>query len=228
MLALRSLRHSFDFTLRNLVTTSFRGREPKALASDLKAAAEVREFLEGFVWPQPSHRAEITAVDIGCRNFFLAPTLDELLRSQGFEPAIHGVEIDAYRRMRDLRSRKDYGDWYAGLIPRGEYHAMDFLNWKKPVDVAFLLHPFHFKRSILAWGLPLRLLKPEALFRHCVDSLVPGGLLLVSAPTPAELSCSLRLAEANGLQELQRGAWHPTSTSVQKRPRLGVLFRKPA
>lgn len=223
-----NFRNALDFALRQ----NFRWPLTRSLVSaspqDEKAAQEVASFLELFPWPRTDQsNTPLRIADIGCRTFFLAPTLDKLFRSRGFAPEIHGIELDAFRRMSNFRTRKEYGDYFAASIRQGKFHAMDFLLWKEKIDMGFLLNPFVLERSIMAWGLPLRFLQPGAIFRHCADRLVNGGYLLVSTPTAKEMAESVRLAMCAGLVKVQSANWQPGPDSIQTRPRLGVLFIKP-
>lgn len=185
------------------------------------------DFIENFPWPEAATpNALLKVADIGCRTFFLAPALEAIFRRRGFLPEIHGIEVDAFRRLADFRTRKEYGDYFASLIPSGEFHAIDFLEWNEEVDVAFLLNPFVQERSVLAWGLPLRFLQPGALFAHCAHTLKENGLLLVSAPTVEEKEKSDHWARQAGFLPIKTAEWHPTPRSTQTRPRLGTLYRK--
>jgi SAM-dependent methyltransferase len=224
-----NLRNVLDFSLRRLAPWPLLKAPITFSAQDKALGDEVLSFISLFHWPDKTSKspARPVVVDIGCRTFFLAPALDRFFRELGYQPEIHGVEIDAFRRMRDFRTRKEWGDFFASTISNGNFHAMDFLQWEKPVDFALLLNPFVLERSVLAWGLPLRFLQPEALLRKCKDQMVPGGRLLISAPTAKELAESVRLAARVGFKKLQTANWQPTESSIQTRPRLGVLFENP-
>lgn len=222
-----SFRNQFDFVLRRCIRVPVRDSSLTVLPTDTRLAQEVVDFLERFEWPTPTEpHAFLTIADVGCRNFFLAPALDGFFRQRGWEPVLHGIEIDAYRRLSNLRTRRQYGEFYAAQVPQGQFHAMDFLKWKPGLDGILLLHPFVKPRSVLAWGLPLGLLRPEALFQHAPARLIPGGWLLVSSPTPEEMELSTRYALDAGLAAIQSAEWKPGEGAVQNRPRLGVLFRK--
>ena len=102
---------------------------------------------------------------------------------------------------------------------------MDFLDWKQPADLIFLLNPFVEKEQLLAWGLPLSELKPEKILRHCREMLKSHGRLIVSCPSQSEFSAVIALAEKVGWQRLELQQWHPGKTTVQKHPRYGALLR---
>jgi SAM-dependent methyltransferase len=220
-----SLRNAVDFALRDFFRLSLAPKPIAPSREDAEAAREVSEFLKLFPWPEAQSPKSLRVVDIGCRTFFLAPALDALFRERGFLPTVHGVEVDAFRRLSDFRTRKEWGDFFAASIGNGEFHAQDFLKWHKPVDAALLLNPFVLERSVLAWGLPLSFLRPASMVGHCAKILSPGGRLLLGAPTSQELSMSVDLAEQNGFTPLHEACWVPSGRAVQTRPRFGVLLR---
>jgi hypothetical protein len=218
-------RNRLDFGIRE----RFRWRRPGAPPPspiDQALAREVGEFLECFDWAGlAAFPRELRIADIGAKNFFAAPALDRFFRSRDRNPEIHGIEIDAFRRYRDGWTRRDYGELYAGRIPRGFFHATDFRRWGEDLDLALLLNPFVTPEALIGWGLPLSLFDPESLFRRAAHLLRPrSGCLLVSCPTEQELAAVLRLAEAAGFRLLQRRDWLPPPSACQGQPRLGALF----
>ncbi len=221
-----SLRNSIDFALRDFFRFSLAPKPLAAPPGETEAAQEVSEFLKLFPWPETKSNQTLRVVDIGCRTFFLAPVLDQLFREKGFSPVVHGVEVDAFRRLRDFRTRKEWGEFFAVSIQNGAFHAADFLEWKEPVDAALLLNPFVLERSVLAWGLPLSFLKLEHMIEHCAKILTTNGSLLVCAPTTEELFQCKRVAEHCGFTQMHEGFWTPGPNAFQTRPRFGVLYRK--
>ena len=217
-------RNAFDFALRRLLGWSIRSSAFLPSSVEFRQGLEVFEFLEKFPWKEGA--GPLTVVDVGCRTFFLAEPIDRLFREMGYTPYVHGVEVDAYRRLADFRTRLQHGQANAASIAHGTFHPTDFLKWETPADVILLLHPFVKERAVLAWGLPLRFLKPEALFQRCADTLKPGGVLLVSGPTEEELEMSCALAMQFGFSVLERASWLPTSGFAQKTAGYGVLFEK--
>lgn len=213
-----------EFFLRNLLSWRRPGRV-RDDALDLRLGQEIVEWLNGFQWRGLLLSSQPIVADIGAKNFFLAPALDAFLREQGYNPELHGIEIDAHRRYRNLFTRADYGRHYAARIPRGEFHALDFLHWQRPLDLALLLNPFVTEGPLRAWGLPRKHFQPRALFaqiRRCLE--VRGGKLLVCSPSEQEFSIAVRLAEENGLKLLMRHDWRPKESSLQRKPRLGGVF----
>jgi len=227
---LRSLKNQFDFFLRS----QFRmGRSLPAGFStpscDLALQDEVRSFIEIFPWEEElsrfSKNKALRVLDVGARNFSLAPMLDQFFFEKGYAAELHGIEVDGYRRMVDFRTRRDFGNFYAKKARRAQFHCMDFLDWKKPAEIIFLLNPFVSSSPTLAWGLPLTLLKPEKVFNHAAALIKDSkGLLVLSNPSKEEYEISLELALGAGLTPLKKAEWQPSPESTQQRPRFGQLF----
>ncbi len=189
---------------------------------------ESSEFLDSFPWEELLMRfsidKKITVADIGARNFCLAPVMDNLLSSYGLDAEIHGIELDAYRRLTNFRTRKNYGDFYAKKIRSGNFHVMDFLEWNKPLEIAFLLNPFVSEHPILAWGLPLAKLQPYAIFKHLYQLLKPkSGFALISSPSDDEFEIVKQIAKDVGFTLKNSMLWNPDDSCVQKKPRYGVI-----
>jgi hypothetical protein len=194
-------------------------------AQDLRLGKEIVQWLSGFEWRALLSSAQPVVADIGAKNFFLAPALDQFLREQGYNPELHGIEIDAHRRYRNLFTRADYGLHYAARVPRATFHATDFLTWARPLDLALLLNPFVTEGPLRAWGLPRSCFQPQAIFAHAHRLLAArGGKLIVSSPSEQELAIVIRLAKEAGFKFGGRHDWRPTGDSLQRKARLGALF----
>jgi hypothetical protein len=195
----------------------------------LQLQDELGDFLDLFHWGNfglsLSSTNPLLVGDVGARDFSFAPVFDRHFRNKGIrEVEVHGFEVDAYRRYTNLCSRADYGRAFAGRIPKGYYHAMDFLDWDLPLDVIFLLHPFVTPEPPLRWGLPLSVYRPQILFEHCMRILkTRTGILLLSNPTLKEFEISLNLAEKAGFTVKQKVLWKATSTNpAHQKPRFGA------
>lgn len=221
-----SVRNELDFALRALLPFGLPVRQPKAI--DLRFAAEVTEFLQLFDWPRllPTQMTRPRVLDVGSRNFATVLSLQKIFEGAGREASFEGIEIDAYRRLADFRTRADYGHYYAAQVPRARFHAMDFLHWTAPADVVFLLNPFVTIHPLLLWGLPGRHFRPERTFEHAASLLTPGqGLLVVSSPTEHEFAIASSLCEKNfRLREKQQ--WTPGAGAVQGYPRFGAVYQR--
>jgi hypothetical protein len=225
-----SVRNSVDFNLRSRVTW---GRDislgTPLNAADRRLQKECKAFLELFDWQtilkslEPS--SNLTVADIGARNFVFAPILDAHFTDLGYTPTIHGIEIDAYRRLINFHTRADYGHYYARSIRSGQYHPIDFLAWNQPLDIGLLLNPFVTREALLAWGLPLSALQPEKIFNHAYSLLKPqNGVLVLSNIDEHEIDISYQIAKEAGFIIGEAKSWFP-STEVEKAlPRFGTIL----
>jgi hypothetical protein len=226
---LKNYKNKFDFFVRNNLNWSLPvSASSPFLSSDEKLQKELREFLDLFDWEKIlNFEAGILAVaDIGARNFSFAPVYEELFEKHGFKTMLFGIEMDAHRRMYDGRTRAAYGKYFAKQVRQGSYHSIDFLQWRHPLHIAFLLHPFVTTAPLLSWGLPLENFKPSAMMKHAKNLLQPKkGILILSSPTEVEYEISLNLALQEGFNLGQEVQWHPGNSSVQKKSRFGIILR---
>lgn len=221
---IRSQRNAFDFALRSRITFGLKVEE--VLPQDLQFQKEMDSFLALFDWKgalQVHAGKSLKVLDVGARNFNLAPVFDSLFQEQGFLPEIHGIEIDAYRRLSNLRTRKDYADYFISKSSNAQFHACDFLKWETPADCVFALNPFVTEKPVLAWGLPLTLYKPEAFFEKAAQLLkAQCGHLFVTNPTEIEVAKTKEILKGN-FQILEQHSWTSPSGG---RPRIGGLYRR--
>lgn len=133
----------------------------------------VRQAVE---WTAPER---IVALDVGAKNFYYAPALHAFWSAQATVDELVGVEVDAYRVYRNGYSRADYAAAYMAGLPGARFVAADIRSWHEPADVVTLMFPFVVPYPLIKWGLPLRLLAPEAILAHVWGLLKPGGLLIV-------------------------------------------------
>ncbi|MBI3359445.1 MAG: hypothetical protein HY037_07720 [Nitrospirae bacterium] len=197
---------------------------------DQRLQEEFKQFLGLFNW-QPVIKvlrpfSVLTVADIGARNFAFAPILDEHFKAIGLQAIIHGIEMDAYRRLINFHTRADYGHYYAKSIASGQYHPIDFLTWNQPLQIGFLLNPFVTREALLAWGLPLSLLKPEKIFHHAYSLLRPqNGVLVLSNIDEHEIEISYQIAKDVGFVIGERATWFPqTGAPPTALPRYGTIL----
>jgi len=222
------LKNRFDFGIRSRFRWDGPGHSHPSTAT---LPPELGEFLNGFRWDEwmPrffAKRRSLTVADIGAKDFFLASLLNERFSWRGEPPRVFGIELDGYRRYRNLATRAAMGKLNAAHIPRGEYHVMDFLDWDTPLDVAVLLSPFVTEEPLRRWGLPRTYFRPEELFAKLARTLQPCGLCLVSCPTEKEFSLASRYADRAGLRCLERRDWAPTSPDSERSPRFAALYAR--
>jgi hypothetical protein len=221
----RSTRNAVDFALRRVLSLGFRVEE--ALPADLQFQKEMAVFFGRFDWAKHlrtfPHGGRLTVLDVGARNFSLAPVFHRLMRGLHFSPQIHGIEIDAYRRLSNLHTRRDYADYFVSQTADSKFHVCDFLKWEVPADCIFLLNPFVTPSPLLAWGLPLRHFNPERFFAKVTGLLKPGeGLLFVTNPSEEEVEITKELLE-RGFELLETHNWF---ASAGGHPRYGGLYRR--
>jgi len=228
--SLWSIRNGIDFTLRSHVRW---GREipmktPVSLI-DQRLQEEFKQFLGLFHW-QPILKpfdplSVLTIADIGARNFAFAQVLDEHFKALGYQAAIHGIEMDAYRRMINFHTRADYGNYYAKSIRSGQFHPIDFLMWQKPLQIGFLLNPFVAREALLSWGLPLSSLQPEKIFHHAYSLLKPqNGVLILSNIDEHEIEISYQIAKKTGFIIGEARTWRTQTGAPNALPRHGTIL----
>lgn len=224
---LKSLRNQVDFFIRSKVR--FEKELPKDFPipdSEKKFQEEIKDFLDAldfmrlFSTPQNSY----VLCDVGAKNFSLAPLLDSYLIENKKVGEIHGIEIDAYRRFANFYTRADYARYFCRQAREAYFHPNDFMSFEKKCDVILMLNPFVSEAPLLAWGLPLKYLKPSQLFGHAYELLLDqNGTLVLSSPSEDEFEISSRLAKQAGFKLGMPVYWHPKPQSIQKRSRYGRL-----
>jgi hypothetical protein len=226
---LLAIRNSFDFFLRNQFKLSRSVSDESTIPDrDRKIQVEFEEFFKLFNWKKilgQLNQSPLVVTDIGARNFVFGPVIDEVLKKHGRTATIHGIEIDAHRLLWGFHSRADFGHYYAKKMRSGFFHALDFLKWQEPTDIALLLNPFVSKEPLLSWGLPLSKLKPSELFHHTMKTLkARKGILILSCPSKEELEIAQGLALEAGFIAGHQVSWNPPKNSVQQKPRYGIVY----
>jgi hypothetical protein len=227
-LILRDLRNRADFLLRSHLRWGRKIDAQKAARLDAPLQADFEAFLARFDWRDalapfaPGQRLNVA--DVGCRTFLFAPVLERHLQALGFRATLHGIELDAYRRFTDLRTRADYGHFYAASVEAGHFHARDVLDFRTELDIIFLLDPFVALDPLLSWGLPRSHFAPARIFAHLRTLLSPGRAVLVTSnPSEDERDITRALAEAEGFRCREEHRWEPTPPSPATR-RLGMRW----
>jgi SAM-dependent methyltransferase len=138
--------------------------------------------------------------DVGCASFWYAATLQAFFRPR----ELVGVEVEGHRLFRDGHSRIDYAYGYVGALPNARFMVADYATLELPADVITAWFPFVTPGAILAWRLPLSLLKPERLFARIHGNLRPAGRFIMVNHGEAEASRAADLCSAAGLRLLAR------------------------
>jgi len=221
----RGLRNQVDFFIRSRVR--FKRNLPAGFeisATERSFQKEMAEFFELLkVTAQlKSTQKDYVICDVGTKNFSLAPVLDKLFLNQNKNVEIHGIELDAYRRLANFYTRADYGRFFARQARNAQFRPIDFLMFQEPLDVVFLLNPFVSKAPLLSWGLPEKYLKPKEIFKHASELLQKKkGFLVLSCPSLEELETASDFAKEAGFQLGELAIWNPSSQSIQKKARFG-------
>lgn len=169
------------------------------LAPDVRARNYARlEQLERLAGDLAVPRSEdgcVRAADLGCGDFHYAAALSRWLSRGGAgdvrSVVLRGLELDGHGIYRDGHSRADHGRARAvdasvdGNVVR--FEVADAAAARLPQqDVVSLFFPFLTPYACLQWGLPLSRLRPRRLLARAVQSLRPGGWLVVANQTPRE------------------------------------------
>jgi SAM-dependent methyltransferase len=160
------------------------------------------------------------ALDIGSKNGAMLPGLATALPA-GWD----AVELDAHRRYLWGSTRRVYGESLAALFPDCRFLAADVRTVTGEYSVITWFLPFLTPEPLSAWGLPDSHLAPEALLRHALGLLRPGGVMLVvnQGDHEAELQQALFSKLAVPAQALGPVT---SALSLYSRPRFGFRVVK--
>lgn len=138
------------------------------------------------------------AHDVGCASFWNARALHVF-----FAPdRLVGVEIEGSRLLRGWHSRRDAAAGHVRGLRGTEFVVADYTGYREPADVITAFYPFVAPGPVLAWRLPLRVLRPGALFARIAANLRPGGVFVMVNHGPAEAVAARDFALAAGLQPI--------------------------
>jgi SAM-dependent methyltransferase len=146
--------------------------------------------------------------DVGCASFWYAAALDAFFRPR----AMVGVDVEGYRLFKDGRSRNDYAAGYLGQRSNARFVVADYVGYTQPADLITAWFPFLTPGAILAWRLPLGLLRPERLIRQIHRNLNRGGCFVMVNHGPEEARVAHGLCMAAGFR-LTHEQWTPSPLS---------------
>jgi SAM-dependent methyltransferase len=171
--------------------------------------------------PRPQEVEQLC--DVGCASFWYAAALDAFFRPR----SMVGVDVEGYRLFRDGRTRSDYAAGYVSQRPHARFVVADYLGYTEPADVITAWFPFLTPGAILAWRLPLSLLRPERLIRQIHHNLKRGGTFLMINHGVEEARLAHPLCIAAGLEP----AWQCPAPSplsrARRRPPVVSSWRHP-
>jgi hypothetical protein len=179
-------------------------------ASTLATTLHVVDLLAAvFERHPPPTATPLRALDVGSKNFEVAPALLASLVARGARRdaiELTGIELDAYRVYADGHSRADAAAYFlalaadAGFGGAHRFVAGDVLAHREPYDVITWLHPFVTPAPLLRWGLPRRHLAPERMLAHVASLRAPGGMLVIVNQEPEEAAIQRDLFARVGLE----------------------------
>lgn len=150
--------------------------------------------------PARPQRMEVLC-DVGCASFWYAAALDAFFAPR----TLIGVDVEGYRLFRDGRTRSDYAAGYVGQRPNARFVVADYATFAEPADLITAWFPFLTPDAILAWRLPLKLLRPQPLIRQIHHNLNPGGSFVMVNHGLEEAQTAHRLCSAAGLELIRQG-----------------------
>lgn len=203
----QNIKNSFDFFLRNKLVFSsknyFEKNESKnELEADktlraseliekydleyLKSNSTIQNYIENLYlidifdkYLQMNQQDAISALDIGCKNWYYAGAEHAFFRKYCNNLQLDGIEIDANRMYTNFFTRKEASKFYIKNLDGCNYIEGDFLELNEKYDFIIWILPFVVEEPLLKWGLPLKHFKPEMMLKHAYDSLNEGGTLFV-------------------------------------------------
>jgi hypothetical protein len=136
--------------------------------------------------------------DVGCANFWYASALQVFFRPGRLD----GYDVEAFRRYANGHTRQDYAAGYARRWPETRFHGLDYRQVSTPADLITCWFPFVSAEPLLAWGLPLKLLKPIDLFEKMAGNLSSGGGLFMVNHGAGEAQIAADYAVSAGFRRL--------------------------
>ena len=133
--------------------------------------------------------------DIGSNNFWYAAVLHTFFRPT----ETVGIELEGHRLYINGYSRLDYAHGYIQDLPNTRFFVGDYTSYDHPADVVTAWYPFVTPGVVLAWGMPLSLWTPRALFDQVVNNLQPHGLFFMVNQGREEAAIAAAWCERVGL-----------------------------
>jgi hypothetical protein len=161
--------------------------------------------------------------DVGCASFWYAAALHAFFRPD----RLVGVEIEGHRLFRDGRARIDYAAGYVADVPNAEFVVADYTRFEQPADTITAWFPFLTSTAILAWRLPLSLLRPESLFARIKHNLKRDGLFIMVNHGPSEADLASARCSAAGLRPVGRWQESGALSSYRLAPPVLSCWRHP-
>lgn len=133
--------------------------------------------------------------DVGCGGFAYAAALHRY-----FAPArLLGIDVEGHRRLRGGVTRRERVLGHLARLPGAEFVVADYTRGSRSADFVTAFFPFVTREPVLAWRLPLSLLRPAELFGAVRASLEPAGRLFMVNQSADEHRVAAEFAHAAGL-----------------------------
>ncbi len=163
------------------------------------------DFLEAL-WPNAltlPNMQPLSWLDVGAKNWSYVESLYCFAHRLQPNVALHGIEVDGYRRYTNFYHRLDYAQTYIQDCPNASYEVGDILHHQDQYSIITCFLPFVFMEPCLQWGLPLKHFQPEAFLRHLISLLLPHGVLLITNQGAEEFEAQKKLfSQVNAAQTL--------------------------
>ena len=156
-------------TLQLKYDVSFEAKLTQATSINNYAYLDLLDRAWGAVGELPPLGRQMA--DVGCASFWYVAALQTFFRPRG----LTGYELEAFRRYANGHSRQDYARGYAASWPGTSFKGADYRCVEETSELITCWFPFVSDGPILAWGLPLNLLKPKELMLRIAANLSPGG-----------------------------------------------------
>jgi hypothetical protein len=157
------------------------------------------------------------ALDVGSKNGCMLAGL-----ATGAPRGWDACELDAHRRYLWGSTRRVYGERVAAAFPGCRFHACDVRDLAGRWALVTWFLPFLTEGAVAAWGLPKDVLQPEALLRHVLSRVLPGGVVLLVNQGEHEQALQRALLERVGATFRELGRVE-SRLSPYRRERFGFL-----
>jgi phosphohistidine phosphatase SixA len=165
-------------------------------------------------WTIPRHGV---LCDVGCASFWYAATLQHF-----FQPReMIGVDVEGHRLFASGHTRIDYAAGYLAPLQNARFIVSDYVRCELVADVITAWFPFVTAPAILAWRLPLSLLRPNELFARVAHNMRPGGCFVMVNHGSTEAQIAHTACIAAGL--LRRGTFAAAGVLSEHRLQPAVL-----
>jgi len=134
-------------------------------------------------------------LDVGCKNWFYAKGEYSFFKKYCNNLELDGIELDTNRLYTNFYTRGEVAKFNIKDLIGANYISGDFLNLDKKYDFIVWILPFVVEYPHIKWGLPKRYFQPKKMLQHALNSLNPGGKILVINQGEIEYNTQRELCE---------------------------------